>query len=204
MLNKHEAEKLEKFLRPFYGPIHEAILGGFRNRLTRYSEELLNHTARTRACLTNDLIVVEFIKKELKPLGIRIIKRHGRILFDIQGQVLLHFKKLDRFLQSSNLQTEFAYAFIRQFDLPGIPSTLPRLIAGYIPSPDWTGILSVHITYPVGEEIVWSRSLTEKPEIITNQEEIKHVEKTRTRRFRGRGEAKDTGDGAQRTAGGKH
>jgi hypothetical protein len=144
------------------------------------------------------------MQKKLRHLGIRVIKRHGRILFDIQGQVILHFKKLDRFLHSSNLQTEFAYSFIRQFDLPGIPSTLPRLIAGYIPSPDWTGILSAHITYPNGNEIMWSYSLIGKPQILTNQEETKDAEQIKKRRFRGRGGEGEAGAAGQRAAGGEH
>src|SRR5258708_1263335 len=111
MLNPKDAERLDKLLQPLYGIIREAILGGFRYRIRRYSEELTNHTPRTRASLTNDLIVVEFMKRELKKFGIRVFKMHNRILFDIQGQIILHFKKLNRALLSSNLQTEFAYAF---------------------------------------------------------------------------------------------
>jgi hypothetical protein len=201
MLISSEAERLENFLRPFYGPIREAILEGFRNRLKRYSDELVNHTARTRACLINDLIVVEFMKKKLKILGIRVFKRHGRILFDIRGQVILHFKKLDEFLQSSNLQTEFSYGFIHQMDLPGIPSSLPRLIAGYIPSADWTGIISAHVTYPKGKSIVWSYPLIGQPQTLNNMEENSDANKTRKRRFRGKG---GDGDGEQRATGGEH
>jgi hypothetical protein len=173
MLNNLESERLEKILRPIYGHIREAILGGFRYRQTRYSEELSNHTPRTRACLVNDLIVVEFMKRKLKEFGIRVFKIHSRILFDIRGEVILHFKKLDGNLLSSNLQTEFAYAFTRQKDLPGIPSTLPRLIAGYIPNRDWTAIDGVAVTLPRGTEILWSRSLLDQSSVIQLQKTLK-------------------------------
>jgi hypothetical protein len=197
MLNSSQ----ENSIRPFFGQIREAILGGFTSRLKRYSGELINHTARTRACLINDLIVVEFMKNKLKDLGIRVFKRNGRVLFDIRGQVILHFKKLDEFLQSSNLQTEFAYGFVHQMDLPGIPSKLPRLIAGYIPSDDWTGIIAAHVTYPEGEKIVWSYPLIEQPQTLNNMEEQSDAEKTRKRRFRGKG---GDGDRGKRSTGGKH
>jgi hypothetical protein len=186
MLNKSAAERLEKVLGPLYGPIREAILKGFRYRQKRYAEELSNHTARTRASLINDLIVNEFLKLNLKQLGVRPFKVQNRILFDIQGEMILHFKKLNRHLQSSNLQTEFAYAFTQQMELLGVPSSLPRLVAGYVPSGDFVNITDVCVTLPKGKKVEWSRSLLEQAEPTINLEDHKNENPQRRRRLKRR------------------
>jgi hypothetical protein len=192
MLNDSEAERLDKQLAPIYGIIREAILGGFRYRQKRYAEELPNHTARTRASLTNDLIVMDFMKRELKKFGVRVLRIHNRILFDVKGQLILHFKKLNRALLSSNLQTEFAYAFTRQRDLPGIPTRLPRIIAGYVPTPDWTGLEGVFVTWPNGNNVEWKRSLLEQAQKLTDlleeTDEQQRRDRKKQRRFRRKGD----------------
>src|SRR6516165_312494 len=171
MINASESNRLDKLMTPIYGVLREVILKGFRYRQTRYSEELSNHTPRTRASLVNDLIIMQFLRQRLEVFGIRPFRVHGRVLFDFRGEAILHFKKLDRHLLSSNLQTEFAFAFTRQQELPGIPSKLPRLIAGYIPSRDWTSIAEMHVTLPNGNKVEWSHSLLEEPQTLADLQE---------------------------------
>lgn len=134
MLTQHSAERL---LKPYLGPIHEAILTGFRSRPARYAEDLSKHTARTRACLTNDLII-DAAKRILGPLGIGVFKVYSRILFIIPNVAIIHFKKLDVKMIARNYPTLFAIDWNRngQLELPGIPATLPRMVAGFIPSKD--------------------------------------------------------------------
>ena len=202
MLNDDDG--FDELFRPICGPIREAILGGFRHYQQWYAEQMHNHNPRTRACLINDHIVVNFLRQKLRSLGIRVFKVHNRILFDIRGKALLHFKKLDKQLLSSNIQTEFAFAFTNQQELPGIPTQLPRFVAGYIPSSDWTAVTDVCITLPRGNRIEWARSLIQQPETLTNQEEKTNEKQQPRRRFRRKGgdaghdPSQDTGtDGRQ-------
>jgi hypothetical protein len=200
MINDSEAARLEKLLGPIYAHIREAILEAFRYRQTRYAEELSTHTARTRASLLNDLIIFRFMQRKLREIGIRVFKINNRILFDIRGELILHFKKLNGQLQSSNLQTEFAYAFTRQQELPGIPTKLLRLVAGYVPSKDWTAITGVYVTLPKGNKVEWSRSLMDQADNITNLPNQKNEIPKRQRKLRRRGgdksnPAEETGTG---------
>jgi hypothetical protein len=188
MLNTNEAAKLLKTIQPYVGPIREAILGGFRYRHQRYAEELVNHSTRTRACLTNDLIV-EHAKRALLPLGVRVFKVHNRVLFELPGGIIIHFKKLDKQLQTSNYPTLFSEQFYKQDDLPGIPKLL-RLVAGFT-TKDWVGIDGIYITLPSGTEIEWSMSLDMEPENliqpIPTPQEKPNAQPRRTKRVRRKG-----------------
>jgi hypothetical protein len=156
MQNNNEAVRLKKQLTPYFPALHEAILTGFRYCQRRHAEDASTHTPRTRASLSNDWIV-EHAKRKLTPLGVRVFKMAGRILFEIDGIAIIHFKKLNRKLLSSNYPTLFARQFVGQQELPGIPSALPRLIAGFVPTRDWIGIDGIYVTLPNGDNVdeVW-------------------------------------------------
>jgi hypothetical protein len=197
MLDQNNAAKI---LAPYLSRIHEAILAGFRHRQT-YGEELTRHTPRTRASLVNDLIV-DHARRRLAPLGVRAFSIQNRIVFDIRGELLLQFKKLNgRTLATSNYPTFFAQLFNQQQELPGLPAELPRLIAGFVPSRDWTKSEGVHITMPMGDDLAWSFPLSGNQTTIQfKPEEPKDVKKTKKRRFRKPG---DDGSDAIGDAGSK-
>ena len=92
----------------------------------------------------------------------RYLKVQNRRLFHFKDcDVLLQFKKLDEGHMSSNYLTPFALDFNSQEELPGIPPSAPRLIAGYIPKQDWTAIRDVILMCPNGMRPSWSFSLTD-------------------------------------------
>lgn len=140
--------------------IRETIVAGFTYYHRRYGDESHKHQARSRANLVNDHIV-DFANEKLATTpGVETRSIYGRRLFEINGQVLLHFKKLDNRKLSSNYPTLFALDYNKQLELPGIPPTLPRLIAGFVPSPDWSSLEGVYITCPQGNKVDWFIDLT--------------------------------------------
>jgi len=112
----------EKLLEPYFTAIKEAIQAGFTYYHRRYADESHRHHARTRATLINDHIV-DFANRNLARFpGVKHLSMFGRKLFQVDDQLLLHFKKLDRRRLPSNYPTLFALDFIKQkqLELPGL------------------------------------------------------------------------------------
>jgi hypothetical protein len=159
MLNQAQAQKL---LEPYFTAIKEAIMAGFKYYHRRYADESHRHHARSRANLVNDHIV-DFANRNLAKFpGVKHLSVFGRKLFQVHDEILLHFKKLDRRKLPSNYPTLFALDFMKQkqLELPGLPATLPRLIAGFVPSKDWARVEGVFITCPDGDKVAWYLDLT--------------------------------------------
>lgn len=155
----HDEASLRPIITPHFKTIEGVIRDGFDYYHSRYADECFQHTTRSRASLINDHIVQHALQR-LVPAGAHPVRLMQRRLFDFGGQFLLHFKKLNRQMMTSNYPTLFAMEFNRQYDLPGLPATLPRLVAGYIPLPDWSGIESVCVTCPDGNDVAWSINLS--------------------------------------------
>jgi hypothetical protein len=193
MLTQAQAQKL---LEPYLQTIKDSILLGFNYYHRRYADESHRHQARSRANLVNDHIVDNAYQRLTRFSGVRPLSVFGRRLFQIHDQLLLHFKKLDRQKHSSNYPTLFAMDFNKQLELPGLPATLPRLIAGFVPSRDWTRVEAVYITCPSGSRVAWFLDLTadtqqlETIELSKIKDERLRVPRKRVR-ARGAGHARD-------------
>ena len=177
-----------KVLAPYTSLFHEAILARFRDRHKGYAEEISKHTPRTRASLVNDLIVDRALRL-LAPLKVRVIYIQNRVIFDI-GRALIQFKKLNSgSLASNNYPTEFAQDFNKQVELPGVPAELPRLIVGYVPTRDWTQVLSAYVTMPMGEKVAWAIPLGDESQIqlIKPEEQKDDIQQQKRKRFRRKG-----------------
>jgi hypothetical protein len=196
MLNQVQAQKL---LEPYMMAIKDAILAGFNYYHRRYGDESHAHQARSRANLVNDHIV-DFANRNLAKFpGVKHLSVFGRKLFQVHDQMLLHFKKLNRQKLPSNYPTLFALDFSKQkqLELPGLPATLPRLIAGFVPSKDWSRVEGVYITCPDGNTVAWYLDLTataqqlETIELTKGQNDKLIVPRRRRVRARGTGNAGD-------------
>ncbi len=92
--------------------------------------------------------MIELANERLVPMpGVVKIEACDRTLFEIGGEVLLHFKKLDANLKPSNYRTQTAIRFNNNLELDGIPSELPRIQVGYVPKDDWTSIIGAFAAY---------------------------------------------------------
>jgi|GEM_PF-1213258 len=190
MLTKAQAEN---YLQPYMVAIQETITTGFAYYYERYGDVCHKHQARSRANLVNDHIV-DFAKSILTRLaGVKQFTIFGRHLFIIQDKLVLHFKKLDHRKISSNYPTLFALDYNRQLELPGVPPTLPRLIAGFVPSKDWSRIEGIYITCPYGDTIAWDINVTSQHALETIPLQLTKDEQSTVpnrKRVRARGAAK--------------
>jgi hypothetical protein len=84
----------------------------------------------------------------------------GQILFGINGQVLIRFKKLKKNRMPSNYPTTHAVDFAAQLNLPGIEPAA-RVTVGYILNKNQTEIIAILVTYIVGKTIVWTIDIDE-------------------------------------------
>lgn len=193
--------KAQELLGPYLPAIKEIILAGFNYYHRRYADECHKHQARSRANLVNDHIVAFANDKLSRMSGVRHLSVFGRKLFQIRDQLVLHFKKLDRRKIASNYPTLFALDFNKQLELPGLPATLPRLIAGFVPSSDWTRIEAVYVTCPNGDKVGWFIDLTaatQQIETIELGKERNEQSRPSRKRVRARG-ARHAGDGREAT-----
>jgi len=92
--------------------------------------------------------------------NIRIFSKRGLAVVNIKDVVLLRFKKLDNNKRSRNIPTTQQYLFRAQLDLPGIPSELTHLEAGYVLNELQTGLDGVYITCPNKNRLEWFIDLT--------------------------------------------
>lgn len=150
----HSKEALRPLLQPYFKVLEQIIRDGFRYYFEAYASEIARHSKRTRATLINDHIV-DCAKRLLPPGLVRSMLLQQRNLFSFGDNFMVHFKKMDRKKLASNIPTLFSIEFNKQLDLPGLPATLPRLVAGYVPKKDWSGVEDVFVTCPVGDEIEW-------------------------------------------------
>lgn len=90
------------------------------------------HTPRTRANILYDLMVNQ-ARIEFRGIrGAQIIDPpSGVVLLEIDGRVVIRFKKLDDDSLPRNYPTEAAKNWDTGEDLPGIPSSPQRLALGY-------------------------------------------------------------------------
>jgi hypothetical protein len=167
MISQTQAEKL---LGPQLKRIRDCIVRAFQKWRSDYSKNALVHTARSRASVIHDHMVA-FAKEYFSgDDSIRIFSKSGLAVVNIKDVVLLRFKKLDAKKRSSSIPTRQNYLFKAQLDLPGIPSELTHLEAGYVLNELQTGLDGVYITCPNKNRLEWFIDLT--PLVGTNVTQI--------------------------------
>lgn len=83
----------------------------------------------------------------------------GRFLVEVDGRVILQFRKLTRDMLTRNNPTDTSDAFDRQESgIDGIPDQ-PRLTVGYQLGQYRTSIAATYLAFVVGRECVWFHDL---------------------------------------------
>ena len=82
----------------------------------------------------------------------------GRFLVEVDGRLLLQFKKLTRDLVTVNNPTETSEAFDRQQEIEGVPA-LPRLTVGYQLGQYRTDLAGIYLAFLIGKECIWHHDL---------------------------------------------
>lgn len=199
---KTSEDDLREILKPIFPILEQIIRDGFRFYVDSYRDFAFKHSPRTRASTINDHIV-DLAMQRLPAFGIRSARLMQRSLFEFKGECLLHFKKLNRRKLTANYPTLFALDFNKQLDLPGLPSTLPRLVAGYVPTPDWSGVESVYVTCPNGDDVEWFIDLSRENLIAASAAQTTAISHTSTNvepRIRKRQRIKRDDDSGNRDA----
>lgn len=135
-----------------------AIQGGFEDFATHYRHVADVTSPRSVASIIHDHIVYR-VKRDVCDDRLRFLPSLHRNLFIFEDQVVLAFKKFNEALQSSNYPTPTALSFNLQEDLPGLPSSLPRVEMGYVPDSVGATITGIYAVMRNGAGLNWSIDL---------------------------------------------
>lgn len=138
-----------------------SVMEGFRDYLAEYQHVSARHSGRTRANIIHDHITDHAGRRLSTFHFVTPILSCGRRLFDVHGELLLHFKRLDDRLLGRNYPTQLALDFSLQHHLPGLLPSLPRLTVGYVPDRHWTAITGVFITCSKGRHLMWAKNISD-------------------------------------------
>ena len=112
---------------------------------------------RTIANAYRDMVIEEMRHRVANRPGVIVREVLDRFLLEIDGTLLVQFKKLGPDFSTSNIPTRTSVDFDCQHELPGV--TLPRVTVGYQPDQFWTELLGVWLVFNVGKENVWHYNL---------------------------------------------
>jgi hypothetical protein len=137
-----------------------AIKLGFGDFAAEYNHVADVLCSRTVANIIHDQIVHR-VKRDVCNENLVYLPSAHRNLFILDDKAVLVFKKFNEALQSSNYPTNTALSFNLQVDLPGIPSSLPRIEMGYVPDSVGASIIGIYAVMRNGAELHWSIDLNE-------------------------------------------
>ena len=140
-------------LSPHHDVLHACLTEAWENWLT-LAQSFPDPLARTRANNVHQFMLDRATEHFKKTRGVHRVKSHGRILLNIDDQVVIGFKKLNRTLHTRNYPTLFAQLYDAQVDLEGIPSQLPRVTVGYRLKNFETEI-DPFVVYSIKDEVQW-------------------------------------------------
>ena len=155
----------ESTLKPYIHIFKEVIDLAWNEYNDLYSVDLrLIHSARTRSSIVHDLMRHHAIRLFDGMPGVYLVIIRGLFLVDIEGKVVVRFKKLRRDRRGSNILTGQTMLFnSQQFDLPGIPARPTGLVAGYQLDDLQLHIDARLITCPDASGVAWHIDVDKSP-----------------------------------------
>ena len=85
--------------------------------------------------------------------GFNVVKTRGLEVLNINDQLILRPKKVDRYGRHRNHTSGQQSAYDNQHDIPGLPASAQRLILGYEIDPAYSSIVRVIVRRPKGRWI---------------------------------------------------
>ena len=154
------ATEAKAILDPYLRAISGCLYGAWK----AWKEETRLPTIispRSRANLVYDFVVTEARMALSGVEGLSLSEDRGFLLLNVEGLLLLRFKKLRSDLRSSGIPTGQQLKFAhQQLGLAGMPP-MTNLVAGYLLNGLQTKILRATITCSVGSRIIWVLDLPE-------------------------------------------
>ncbi len=148
-------------LDPYKARLRESVIQAWEDYESQYGHVRHIHTPRTRANIVHDHMVHHARRLFEGDDSVYMCEIKGLFLVQIDGQLLVRFKKLDEDKRHHNYPTPQNLEFWEQLDLPGIPH-LTRLVAGYELNDLQTAINAIYITCPNGSCNAWDFELDEE------------------------------------------
>lgn len=162
-MGKGEAQEiLDPFVLRLKKAVTEAVQQYFTG--TEYTATRYKHSPRTVASICHDHIV-EGIRNEFEGVeGVRFYTRKSLFLMNIKDQLVLRFKKFNKNLLASGINTQQLELFNNQSLLQQEFDNMPPyglLHVGYTVNNLSTNLNGVYITYRYGRKNIWTWDLSE-------------------------------------------
>lgn len=149
--------RAKRILAPYLSLLAECV----ERAWARWWEEIppsarLAADPRGRAAMVYCFIIDEARARFDSMSGVSIRKTpQGLLWVNIQGLLLVRFKKLDETKRGSNVPTEFQRDYTLHRELPHLPRKTPRLVIGYQLDRSQTKITDILVTFRVGDVVKW-------------------------------------------------
>jgi hypothetical protein len=161
--NQPPKEDLALTLQPHRERLRGVIQNAFLEWTSLPPEQLVDRSARTRASWIFDGMVKHARASFVGVPGVELRERRNMFFLEMDGKVLLRFKKLDRNRKVSNIPTAQQLRLLNQefvqLELNGIPRKLIILNAGYQLNPLQTDIENLLVTLQEGRSVTWTYAL---------------------------------------------
>ncbi len=154
MLNEGDFTRV---IGKYFEAIQECIEAGFNRWFAVPAEFRIAASPRTRANFIHDFIRDEALRRFLHVPEIELLEVRGLFLVKFGEDVLLRFKKFDRYFRPQNIPTGQTKLFSRQGvqeSLFGVPFAT-KVIAGYQTDKAHAEIQWTGITCPEGKHLHW-------------------------------------------------
>ncbi|MGG6311548.1 hypothetical protein [Paenibacillus macerans] len=161
-----QKETAKDILSPYISQIQDAVKRAINNYYLngQYSNVRHIHSARSAASLCHDHIKAELKQEFESTPGVSYSEKRGLFTLNIQGSVVLRFKKFNKHLMSSNIQTKQVTAYVlqqpAQLELEEMPP-YGLLHVGYVMNKLGTGIEKIYVTYRYANVNIWEWDTSE-------------------------------------------
>lgn len=152
-ISKAQAKRI---LAPYMEPLVQSIEQAWERWWELPAKAVKAAGGRSRANLVYDFICDEIRTRFENMPGVSVHEtRHNMLWLNIEGLLVIRFKKLDNLKLGSNIATRFQTEFTLQMQLPDLPPEAARLVVGYQIDKVQSKITDVLVTYRVGDVVKW-------------------------------------------------
>jgi hypothetical protein len=156
------SNEAKKLLEPHISTLNEIFMTAWQKIGQIPSELSYPIGSRSRACVMYDYICYEAKHKFSEVAGVSVTDYPNFLVLNFNNLLLMRFKMLDEYLRASNIPTCQQKNYNdqnKQLELPNIPPSATRIIAGYQLDRAQISIKDVIITCPQGNDNIWHFSI---------------------------------------------
>ncbi len=199
----HRLKEAKVFLDGIHQDLVGSIQNGFgdwlkiREHVNTFEGGPVNYKPRTKAGIIHDHIE-KFIRTTFEGKeGIVVDDFKGVFGINIQDELFIRFKKMDKEYSVRNFDTNQHTKYMKQSQIEGFPEKPTFLFAGYIPDRTWSSIKGIYVACWIGNVLEWvdefGKYSTEQTVIdfeTANKDVFKEIEKRIKLKGRKKGDTK--------------